>query len=239
MNSILHFKNKHKDKECLLLNCGPSLNDYTEKQIREAAKDKIVIAVKQAYLKVPDIVDYHFWNCCNLPLPKNGVHYNYGEEKPIVITSSNFPFGVRWSLQQHIDYFFKIPQLHETPALLVSSNNFEYLSYENKPTTRPIGPGIMYETVVFALELFGFSTVTCVGWDLSNKVITSGFNEDNIYEHFYDNDVHNPGYILDWEVDATCKSSEPLYKWLLSKDTQLMIASNKSHLFEGIPRVKL
>ena len=184
-------------------------------------------------------MDYHFLNCCNLPLPKNGVHYNYGEDKPIVITSSNFPFGVRWSLQQHIDYFFKIPQLHETPALLVSSNNFEYWSYENKPTTRPIGPGIMYETVVFALEHFGFSKVYCIGWDLSNKIIKSGFNEDKEYEHFYDNEVHNPGYILNWEVDATCKASKPLYKWLLSKGVELIIASERSSLYEGIARIKL
>ena len=60
MNSILHLKNTHKGKECLLLNCGPSLNDYTKEKIKEIAKDKIVIAVKQAYLKVPEIVDYHF-----------------------------------------------------------------------------------------------------------------------------------------------------------------------------------
>jgi len=239
MNSISHLKNIHKGKKCLLLNCGPSLNDYTEEQIREAAKDKIVIAVKQAYLKVPDIVDYHFWNCCNLPLPKNGVHYNYGEEKPIVIASSNFPFGVRWSLQQHIDYFFKIPQLHETPILVAAAHNFEHWSYENNPSKRPIGPGIMYETVVFALEYFGFSKVTCVGWDLSNKKMKSGYNEENIYEHFYEGDVHNPGYILDWEVDATCKASEPLYKWLLSKGTELQLASDKSHLYKGIKRVKL
>ena len=188
---------------------------------------------------MPDIVDYHFWNCCNLPLAKEGVHYDYGETPPTIITSSNFPFSVRWSLQQHIDYFFKIPQLHESPVLVAVANNFENWTYENNPTKRPIGPGIMYETVVFALEHFGFSKVTCVGWDLSNKKMKSGYNEENIYEHFYEGDVHNPGYILDWEVDATCKASEPLYKWLLSKGTQLQLASDKSHLYEGIPRVKL
>ena len=239
MKSILHLKNSHKGEDCLLLNCGPSLNDYTEEQLREIAKDKIVIAVKQAYLKVPDIVDYHFWNCCNLPLPKNGIHYDYSDDRPIVIASSNFPFGLRWSLQQQIDYFFKIPQLHETPAFVAVAHDFEYWSYDNKPTQRPIGPGIMYETVVFALEHFAFKNVICIGWDLSNKPMVTGFNEDKEYEHFYDNDVHNPGYILNWEVEATCKASELLYKWLLSKGVQLQIASERSSLYEGIPRVKL
>ena len=60
-----------------------------------------------------------------------------------------------------------------------------------------------------------------------------------IYEHFYDNEVHNPGYIMDWEVEATCKSSEVLYKWLLSKGVELQIASDKSNLYKGIPRLTL
>ena len=241
MNSIESLKYAHKGEECILLNCGPSLNDYSEDKLREIAKDKIVIAVKQAYLKVPDIVDYHFWNCCNLPIPKNGIHFNYGDDGPIVIASSNFAYGVRWSLFQKIDYFYRIPLLHMTdvPVFVATALNFEHWTFTNNPVKRPVGPGIMYETVVFALEHFGFSKVICIGWDLSDKKLTTGYNEDKIYEHFYDNDVHNPGYIMDWEVEATCKSSEVLYKWLLSKGIQLEIASDKSNLYEGIPRVKL
>lgn len=241
MNSIKHLKDCHKDKECLLLNCGPSLNDYTADELRKAAEGRIVIAVKQAYLKVPDIVDYHFWNCCNLPLPENGVHFNYGEKRPVVIASSNFPYGVRWSLQQTIDYFFKIPMLHmlDDQIFVATGLNFEHWTFTNNPIKRPVGPGIMYETVVFALEHFRFKKVICVGWDLSDKKLSTGYNEDKVYEHFYDNDVHNPGYIMDWEVDATCKSSEVLYKWLLSKGIELEIASDKSNLYKGIARVKL
>ena len=241
MNSIKNLTDAHKGEECILLNCGPSLNDYSEEKLREISKGRIVIAVKQAYLKVPDIVDYHFWNCCNLPLPKNGIHFDYGDNPPVVIASSNFAYGVRWSLFQKIDYFYKIPLLHMTddPIFVATALNFEHWTYTNNPVKRPVGPGIMYETVVFALEHFGFSKVICIGWDLSDKKLTTGYNEDKIYEHFYDNEVHNPGYIMDWEVEATCKSSEVLYKWLLSKGVELQIASDKSNLYKGIPRVTL
>ena len=110
MPSIKDFKDRHKGKECLLLNCGPSLNDYTPKELRKAAKGRIVFAVKQAFLKAPDIVDHHFWNCCNLPLPdERGVHYDYDKMgcKPLVWASSNFFLGMRWNLQQHIHFFFQ------------------------------------------------------------------------------------------------------------------------------------
>ena len=241
MNSIEHLKDTHKGEECILLNCGPSLNDFSVDKLKEISKDKIVIAVKQAYLKVPDIVDYHFWNCCNLPVANNGIHYDYSKSNATVIASSNFAYGVRWSLFQKIDYFYKIPLLHtsDDPIFVATAYNFENWTYSNNPTKRPVGPGIMYETVVFALEHFGFSKVTCIGWDLSHKEMSSGWNEDKAYEHFYDNEVHNPGYIMSWEVEATCKASEPLYNWLLSKGVQLEIASDKSSLYEGIPRVKL
>jgi len=244
MNSIKHLKDVHKGQECILLNCGPSLNDFSEEKLKEISKDRVVIAVKQAYLKAPDIVDYHFWNCCNLPLPdKNGIHFDYGEDGPMVIASSNFAYGVRWSLFQKIDCFYRVPlfRLDGDNVFIANALNFENWTYTNNPVERPVGPGIMYETVVFALEHFGFSRVICIGWDLTYKQMKTGWNQDKTYEHFYDenSDVHNPGYILDWEVEATCKASEALYKWLLSKGTQLEIASNKSSLYEGIPRVKL
>ena len=83
--------NRHKGESCLLLTCGPSLNQYPVDTLLEAAKDRVVVAVKQAYDKIPEVVDYHFWNCCNLPLPNNGIHYNYPLiGGPTVIASSNF-----------------------------------------------------------------------------------------------------------------------------------------------------
>jgi len=52
-------------------------------------------------------------------------------------------------------------------------------------------------------------------------------------------DVFIKGDILSWEVALTCEASKPLYEWLQQKDIELELASDKSSLYEKIPRVKL
>ena len=47
------------------------------------------------------------------------------------------------------------------------------------------------------------------------------------------------GDILPWEVAVTCEASKELYEWLQSRNIELEIASNKSSLYEKIPRVVL
>jgi len=243
MPSIKDYKDIHKGKECLLLNCGPSLNDYTPKELRKAAEGRIVFAVKQSFLKAPDIVDHHFWNCCNLPLPdEKGVHYNYDKigHKPTVWASSNFFLGMKWNLQQHIYFFFKVTEGFTRWIDTVAVNqNFDDYEFEKMPFHRACGPGIMYETVIFAAALMGFSKIIAVGWDLSQDIMPTGYNAGKEYPHFYDNEVYNPGFIMANEVKLTCEASQPLYNWLLSKGIRLELASDKSNLYKGIPRVKL
>ena len=66
-------------------------------------------------------------------------------------------------------------------------------------------------------------------------------NKQDDYEHFYGNTdkLFNRGDILPWEVKVTCEASKDLYEWLSDKGVELELISNKSSLYEGIPRVKL
>ena len=57
------LKPKYKGRDCLILSCGPSLNDISNKLIRRFAQDKVVICVKLAYNKFADICDIHCFNC--------------------------------------------------------------------------------------------------------------------------------------------------------------------------------
>lgn len=228
--------NVHKGQECILLTCGPSLNDVTEEDILArclANPGARVAAVKQAYLKIPNLVDYHFWNCCNLPIPVDGIHYNYQRFKPTVIASSNYKLGFRWNpkAQPH-DLFYHVPI---TNKFLCRTKDFDNWTFD-KTETRPCGPGIMYETVIFMLVHMGFSKITAVGWDLSQH------NQDKAaYKHFYDDNkpLHVPGTVMPWEVRETCLASKDLYYWLLKRGVQLELASTKSALYDKIPRVEL
>jgi hypothetical protein len=239
---ISGLKDSHEGETCLLLTCGPSINDYTEEELIEFVEvtDATVVAVKQSYFKIPDLVNYHFFNCCNLPPPENGRHYDYtkySEIPPLTIASSTYTYGSSWNAEeQHADLFFKIPALEEKPELIAETEEFEKYTLE-KTADRPCGPGIMYETVIFWLEHLGFKNIVALGWDLSKA--SSHEKNEEVYQHFYKSDVYNRGVLLGWDVKVTREASKALYYWLKSKGTQLSIGSTQSHLYDGIPRIDL
>jgi hypothetical protein len=235
--NLLH--NQYKDEECYILTCGPSLTEYSKEFLNDHLKDKLVLTVKTAYDRHDSITDFHFFNCCNLPTISNKpYHYEYGN-KTISIASSNFEEGSRWSPVQKYDIFFKIPLVDVSTQMdeFVSVNkNFDEYTLSNR-FDRPVGPGIMYETVLFTAFHLGVKKITTVGWDLSQKSITA--TKD--YDHFYpkDSQFWNPGSMMTWEIEATTKASKDLYYWFQKHNIDLQIASTQSDLYENIPRVKL
>ena len=231
------LKDRFKGKECVILTCGPSLKDFNKEKLKEYCKDKVVLAVKQAYDYVPEIVDIHLWNCSNLPAPAaNGAYYPYWEKEPIVICSSNYDLGMRWdATKQKHDLFFKIPIRTEiNNEFVTKTKRFEdYLL--DKQLTRPCGPGIMLETVIYTAVHLGVNKITAIGWDINNA------QTEDEHKHFFGdtNKLFNRGDVLDWEIEANQKASRDLYNWLKEKDIELVLASDKSSLYNGIPRVTL
>jgi hypothetical protein len=162
-------------------------------------------------------------------------HYDYSEHSPLVIASSNYDEGLRWSALQKTDLFFKIPIRTEVQNEFVSiTGKFDDFLMENT-LTRPCGPGILYETVFYMAVHMGFKEIVCIGWDLRQK----DANDEN-YEHFYGQTegLINRGDVLDWEIDVTAKASKELFYWLKSKNIDLKVASS-SATYKGIERIKL
>ncbi len=237
------LKDSFKGETCYLLSCGPSLSDYEKEELKEKLKGKLVLAVKQAYHYVPECVDFHFWNCSNLPMWKSGLpysdqlHYKYNAREPIVVASSNYDKGQRWSPSQHYDIFFKIPIRTEIDNdFLCLSKNFEDYSLDTT-TERPCGPGIILETVLHTAVHLGVSKIVAIGYDLSKN----NPKKQSDHKHFYGetDGLWNRGDILPWEVKAHVECTEDMYKWLLQQGVQLELASTKSALWPGIPRVKI
>jgi len=239
-DKIKVLRNSYEGETCYILNCGPSLNEIPESELREKLKDKLVFSVKQAYEKFSDITDFHFFNCANLaPLKGEGFfqeHYQYDKEV-ITIASSNYSAGTRWSPYQKYDAFFKVPIRTEiNNEFIVKTKEFDKYVI-NDHLERPCGPGIMYETVIYMALHLGVKKIVALGWDLS-------YNDPKSlkeYKHFYGEteNLFNRGDILSWEITETREASKDLYKWLKNKGVELELVSTQSTLYKEIPRVGL
>jgi hypothetical protein len=233
---LLH--NQYLGEDCYILSCGPSLNDYEQDLLKDKLKNKLVFSVKTTYNIYSDISDFLFFNCCNLPPTyEKPYHYEYNDST-ISIASSNFPEGTRWSPIQKYDVFFKIPLVDTSTQMnefLSINKNFDnYLI--STSFNRPVGPGIMYETVIFMAVHLGVKSINTIGWDLSLNT-----TKTEQYDHFYpkDSKLFNPGSMMNWEIDATTKASKELYFWLKNKNIELNILTKNSSLYSGIPRKTL
>ena len=232
------LSDKYSGDECYILNCGPSLLDYDQKKLNDFLKNKLVFTVKQAYLRHGCVSDFHFFNCSNLPKPKDHLGPYYENSKSsIFIASSNYNQYMRWSKVQTSDVFFKVPIRTEIEnEFLVKTGKIDEFLIKNN-LTRPCGPGIMYETVLFMAQHIGVKKIICIGWDLTDK--------DNVdvqnYNHFYGSTegLLNRGDILPWEIEETRKFSETFYKWCENNNIELELASTRSALSDKIPRIKL
>ena len=201
----------------------------------------MVLSVKQAYNRYSDITDFHFYNCCNLPnlnSPLISEHYAYPNRNgPISVGSSNYPEGQRWSRFQKTDLFFKIPIRTEIDGdFLVKTCDFEKYMLSNT-TERPCGPGIILETVLHTAVHLGVPKIVAIGYDLSKE----NPKKQSDHKHFYGETdrLFNRADVLPWEVKAHVDITDKMYEWLLSKGIELELASDKSALYEGIPRIEL
>jgi len=232
---LKHLHRAFEGETCYILNCGPSLNHYSPEYLREKLGDKLVFAVKMAHDYCPEVVDFHFFNCCNLPMPEDGIHYKYLDDGVISLASSNYPEGTIWNKEQPVDIFFKVPIRTTVDTFLCDERNFDDYLLENSPR-RPVGPGIMYETVLHTAVHLGVSKIVALGWDLGGNPKTP-----LEFDHFYDNNkqMFNRGDMIGPEVEWARASMKDMHKWLKSKDIELYIASNISRISLTIPRVRV
>jgi hypothetical protein len=232
--------NKYQGEDCYILTCGPSINDFDRSSLQNFLQDKLVLSVKSTYslFDNPNIIDFHFYNCCNLPpVNETGEHYRYDDT--VSVSSSNFPYGLRWSPFQTTDIFFRVPTVNPNTnmeSFLAVNKNFDQYILKNQ-FDRPVGPGIMYETVIFLAVHMGVKNIISLGWDLSSNNVSTV----DQYSHFYHDEtkMFNPGTMMTWEIEATTAASKDLYLWLKNQDINWVIGSSNSALYDQIPRVKI
>lgn len=159
-----------------MLSCGPSLGDLRDVQIRELAKGRVVVAIKQAYLRCPDIVDYHLVNGVNFK------RYDYRGSKAKVIGHGVDPkMGKRdiWFKNHDTKKHGNIPEGWNSSlrkSVAINKNYDDYLLHICP--SRPSGPGIVYTLGYYLGIHLGVSKLILTGFDL-------GLPGKKGVEHFY------------------------------------------------------
>jgi hypothetical protein len=233
------LKDTFKGETCYLLSCGPSVRNYTQEQLNEKLGDKLVFGIKTIYDHVPECVDFHFFNCCNLPMPRgknNQEHFVYPpDNQPIVVGSSNYDLGIRWGKEQALDLFYRVPIRTSVKNFLIHEKNFDDFLFSNT-LERPCGPGMMWETVFYMAAHIGVKEIVILGLDLTTDPKTP-----KEYDHFYDNNMQlfNPGDILDWEINDARIALSHLFEWYERNGTKVSLCSDISRVSNAVPRVRI
>tara|TARA_R110000823_G_scaffold41229_3_gene108817 strand:- start:17899 stop:19977 length:2079 start_codon:yes stop_codon:yes gene_type:complete len=216
-------------EDCYILGCGPSLSNYSPDFLREKLKDKLVIALKQAYNYAPEIVDIHMFNSNNVQA------YEYTKSRPLVIGSSaeNLPTTSRglWSTKQEFDIFFFMPDDKNYANALCNARNFNDYTLD-KTIYRPWGPGMMYETVLHTALHLGVENIYTIGWDMENPGTTTS-------HHFYEDTnkiIRKPDLMKKDEIVRNIEASKDVHNWLKQKGVNLYIGSEGSHVHSDVPR---
>lgn len=231
--NILDLKNKHLNKECVILSCGPSLKEYPRSKVFNFCKKKIVICIKEAIIEYKNICDYFIANDTR--------HRKYEfHEKTIKIFQKKPNKNIEFNKYDII--------LNEDSAnfskdkMLLKKKNFDEYSID-KNLNRPWGPGILYETVFFLVNYMGINNVYTIGWDLID------IKKEVIIKHYFDNIMQKDDKYKDsltWgnrnylnEMTLVQNNIPHLYDYFKQNNTNIIVVGKMSFVNDKIPRKNL
>jgi hypothetical protein len=174
VKKLTDLKNQFHGKDCLIITAGPSLKNACKNRIRDLSKGKVVIAVKQAYYYMPEIVDIHVLNDNNYEV------YDYTKAKKsikILLVKSEAKLAFTPKCNYDIKYVIDGAKSDLNYSIAQTYNFTENESmYKFK---RLKGPGIMYEICIYFPVFFKSKEVIFVSWDL-------GFKNSDLIKRYYE-----------------------------------------------------
>lgn len=250
------LKDAYRGETLFVVACGPSLKNIAAEQLQAFLADKLVLAIKQAYLTLPRQTDFHVIHHSNLQ------RYRYPSEgAPIVVNEDEGHSFL------HADLVLPKAPSNLYAALSVFRNFDDYLLERNP--VRPCGPGVMYEMVFYLAVHLGVRRIVAIGWDLySDAEQLRQLAEDRVGPtHFYETDwrrfdadsrqaascsleetlarfregklIHHHGRIDPEDVIFTALATRPFADWLRQRGIELFVTSDSPNVSRTIPRVDL
>lgn len=148
-------------RAALVISAGPSMRRWREMYERERHTNPVVVCVKQTLLGIGELCDLHFVN------PYNHQKYSEGLEARLVVFTDIA--GAPDALG-HRDVTFRTtkPSGSRIEDTLAATREFARWDLRRSGLSRPWGPGIMHESVLYTLLHMGVERIVTVGWDIAD-----------------------------------------------------------------------
>ena len=159
------LKGAYEGEEALILSCGPSLGHLSDEEIKELAQGRVVVGIKQAIRRAPDLTDIHLSNFVNFesyPELKNALSVYQGHHSGQRMYEEEGQFDLKLPAN---DIYYQASLEERLKNRLAVTRDFDAFKFE-KTLVRPWGPSIILEIGLFLLIHMGVSRAVIVGWDL-------------------------------------------------------------------------
>ena len=239
------LKDAYKGQTAYLITCGPSLTKHDRDVLIEKLEGKLVIACKQSYEYIKEVVDFHLLSVYNYQ------PYEYFSENTIrhwQLTAMNIQGELdriqQWD--QRIDLaipVYSTPWISkdQTTAYTRNFNNWK-LYGEGKLVW---GPGIMYESgFPLALHL-GCTDIVTIGWDIGDLTKYPSKNLMSVDSNWIDQHAKDlykvdvgggPEYE---ELLHTIECTDKMYDWFLENKIKVRILSESNPADKRFERITL
>ena len=242
---VKYLKNQYKGETAYILASGPSFTEILPSILKEKLKDKLVISIKQTFDSLPNLVDYHLLNFCNLtkyiyPNPNTIVGWTVWDNNQPNVIAENFP----------VDFILDTFKLNDGAPNIENSVAFNLEQIDlldmNTNLSRPWGPGTMYEMAMPLAIYLGCTKIVTIGWDLfGSSVDRYKDNKEALTQpHCYDNKSllykETDTAITKKEIIGTINSTKSIHEWLESKkiDLEIVDPNGDNPAYKKIKRIK-
>lgn len=238
-DNIEHYKQMYKDEECVIITCGPSLNEYTKQTILDFCKNKKIICIKEAIIEFKDYADFFIAN--------HSRHRNFTfNENTIKIYQQSTHFKRDKTVITNYDITLMEDDSYSNKLQLLKTHDFDKYNLVNNKL-RPWGPGILYETVFYLCLFMGFKKVYTIGWDLMD---TTNEKPTKLTHYFEDNKDSNYINSARWnnqrsinkyynEMKMVNENIGFMYDYFKNNQMNIIVVGEQSFVNSYIPRILL
>ncbi len=188
-----------------VVTCGPSLNQWTTAFLHKRLKDEPLLAIKQAYDRVPGIADFHLINS------HHRKEYDYDRNHPVVLMADN-P-DTKDQLGKYADIWLNLGPVrgHYFDDSLSGAQDFDDWTWDKRAGCENLlchGPTIFFTVVPFLAIHLGVSRLITIGLDMAPGDTS----------HFYGGGGNDGERLMALQESQCCVNAQMAWwTWLKSK----------------------